>query len=278
MSSRAAVALGGFVLLVLALLAGHFNIDQLIDADLFTGIRIAVGVLGAGMLAGAALTLPAADKPPDSRLLVTTAVLVLLAIYLPELRFGDAVKWLFDSDLVDDAEQAAALTWTRVALAFGALTILASVRFRFALELSVAVVGVLIVVAAVAATADAIANLDSPPKESATREASFDRAYTIPVAKLQTVTRDLRRDSCVAVKVVEATDPDTSDAKNALVYETRSYPARLVAAVKAGAPSENVAIELSKTDDRFASDLFGAAAIYLLSTEAAQKDGAVCNP
>ena len=276
MPSRAWIALGGFAVLVLALLAGHFNLDQVVSGGVVTAGRIVVGAIGAAMLVGAAVTLPAKHRPPHAGLLLLSAALVLLAIYLPELRFGDGVKWLFDTANVDAGEEGVALTWARCVLAAGALALLVATRFRFALELAVGVVSALILIAGVAATADALTNLDSPPAESATREAAFDRGFVLPVAKLQPVARDLARDSCVDVKVVTATDPDTSDDQNALVYETRSYPARLVAAVKAGKPSSPVTVELATADDRFASDLFSAAAIHLLSTAAAQADGAAC--
>jgi hypothetical protein len=280
MSKGQIIALG-FALLVLALLAGHFNLDEVITGDkLLDALRLVVGLIGAGLLIGGVVAALTNDPPQDIALLVTAAVLILLAVYLPELKFGEAVKWLFDSKdapVVDASEQAAALTWARAALALGALAALAAARFRFVLELAVGVFGVMIVVAAVAATADALAALDSPPEKSKTTEAAFDRGFTLPAAKLQAVSRDLRQNSCVTVDLVVGTDPDTSDAKNALVYETRPYKARLVAAVTAGAATEGVPIELSKADDQFASDLFSAAAIHLLSSDAAQLDDAVCN-
>jgi hypothetical protein len=290
MSNGVKIALG-FALLVLALLAGHFNLDEVITGDkLLDGLRLVVGLIGAALLIGGVVAALKAATPQDitqqgitqkeRRLLVTAAVLILLAVYLPELKFGEFVKWLFDSrdaPLVDASEQAAALTWARAVLTLGALAALAAARFRIALEVTAGVFGVLLVVAAVAATGDALAALDSPPAQSKTSEAAFDRGFTLPAAKLQAVSRDLRQNSCVTVDLVVGTDPDTSDAKNALVYETRPYKARLVRAVTAGAASDDVPIELSEANDRFASDLFSAASIHLLSSDTAQKDDAVCN-
>jgi hypothetical protein len=260
-------------LLLAAIYLPHLNVDDAVDSRTFTILRVLGALVALLIVAVVAFRWL---RPHDWRYrgcalwFVLAAGALLAAVYLPHLQAADAFGWLWGG-AAEDPDKADAVTWARwVLVALAGLIVLLALR-RVWLELSLVVLAALLVVAAAAASDDLLSRLDRTADVKRT-DAAFDRGFALPAAKVQRVTRDLKRDHCVTIVVIKPIDRDGEDDEGPPTYESESYTARLISTLKAGEPSAPVEIELGQaaSPEQFATDLVAASALFISSTQAEQ--------